>query len=285
MNAHRSRHDLVISALFCPANRPDRCLKATRSGADLVIVDLEDSIAPAGKAAARVEMQRLLVQRTAVPLCPRINAIGSPWFADDVEVLAASQHFSQVMMPKVQTPDEVAALRGRMPGVRVRVLIENAVGIRNMAAIAATDGVLSMGIGEADLASELGITDPKALEPIRVGLVVACRAAGLPAPMMSAYTDLNDDGGLVAACRRARGQGFLGAQVVHPRQVPLVVDAFTPGAAEVRGAQEVLATLAAAAEHGSSVAVLQSGAMVDAAMARGAQLTLELASQRSRRPT
>ena len=177
-----------------------------------------------------------------------------------------------VRLPKVESPDDVdAALAVLGREVPVAVLIETALGLEAAAAISAHSSVTSVGLGEADLASDLGSTDDAVLDWARVRLLVAARAAGKPPPMMSVFTDVRDLDGLAADTRRGRAMGFVGRTAIHPSQVPIIAAAFAPTADEVAWANEVLAVTA-----GGGVTTLRSGEMVDAAMRGRAEEILAL---------
>ena len=251
----------MLTALYVPGDRPDRFDKAAASGADVVILDLEDAVAPARRATAREHVAAWLAKPPAVGVQVRIGAL------DDLAALPADV---PIRLPKVESPADVDAVGER----DVHALIETAAGVENAYAIAAHPRVVSIGLGEADLAAGLGITDESALAWIRVRTVVAARAAGLPAPMMSVYPDVADLAGLAASCAVGRSLGMRGRAAIHPRQVPVIAEAFAPTADELAWARDVLAALDGA---GDGVATLPSGSMVDAAMARRARELLRQA--------
>jgi citrate lyase subunit beta / citryl-CoA lyase len=248
----------MVTALYVPGDRPDRFDKAVASGADTVILDLEDAVAPARRAAAREHVAAWLATRPDVDAQVRIGSL------DDLAALPADV---PIRLPKVESPADVDAVWGR----DVHALIETALGIERAYDIASHPRVVSIGLGEADLAADLGIADESALAWIRVRAVVAARAAGLPAPMMSAYTDGADLDGLAASCALGRALGMAGRTAIHPRQVPVIAAVFAPTDAELAWAKEVLAALDGA---DTGVATLASGAMVDAAMVRRARTLL-----------
>jgi citrate lyase subunit beta/citryl-CoA lyase len=246
---------MVLTWLYVPGDRPDRFDKAAASGAETVILDLEDAVAPARRAGAREQVAAWLASPRDVDVQVRIGSL------DD---LAALPDDVAIRLPKVESPADVDALGER----RVHALIETALGVERAYAIASHPRVVSIGLGEADLAADLGIVDESALAWIRVRAVVAARAAGLPAPMMSAYPDVADLDGLAASCAVGRALGMVGRTAIHPRQVPVIAAAFAPTDAELAWAKEVLAAVDGT---DSGVATLPSGAMVDAAMARRAR--------------
>jgi citrate lyase subunit beta / citryl-CoA lyase len=249
-----------VTALYVPGDRPDRFDKAASSGADVVILDLEDAVGSDNKERARANIVAWLADRPAVPLQIRVNPAATPWGIDD---LAALPDDVDIRLPKVERADDLAVAGAH----RVHAIVESALGVEHAYEIAAHPRVATIGLGEADLAADLGITDESALGWVRTRLVVAARAAGLPAPMMSVYPDIRDLDGLQASCAAGRALGMRGRAAIHPTQLPVIAAAFTPTPAELSWAHEVLSALAGA---GSGVAVLASGAMVDAAMARRA---------------
>jgi citrate lyase subunit beta / citryl-CoA lyase len=254
---------MTLTALYVPGDRPDRFDKAAASGADSVILDLEDSVAPAHRTAAREHVAKWLAGGPEIDVQVRIGSL------DD---LAALPDDVAIRLPKVGSADDVGAVGER----DVHALVETASGVEHAYPIASHPRVVSIGLGEADLAADLGITAESALEWIRVRVVVAARAAGLPAPMMSAYTDIADLDGLAGSCAVGRALGMVGRTAIHPRQLPVIRAAFAPTTEELAWAQEVLAALDGA-EVG--VAVLRSGAMIDAAMARRARRLVRLQEQ------
>ena len=210
------------------------------------------------------------------------------WYDDDLVAIADAGGGAGIRVPKVGSAAALADLATRVVGHLLHPLIETAGGVEELAQIARVPGVASIGLGEADLASELGFDDDEPLGWIRTRLVIAARAAGLPPPMMSAWTDLQDMEGLRGSCAVGRRRGFLGRAAVHPRQLPVIVDAFVPTAAETTRARAVLAGLAAAERNGSGVSVLADGRMVDAAMREAAERTVALArttSEEDQRPS
>lgn len=247
--------------LYVPGSRPDRFAKAAATGAT-VVLDLEDSVAPADKAEARAAVTAWSIANPDVPAQVRVNAPGTDDLADD---LAALPLDVEVRVPKVESRADLATFAGR----RVHALLESAVGVERAFEIASAPGVATLGLGEADLAADLGLGSEDAFTWIRSRVVVAARAAGLPPPLMSVHAAVQDLDGLADSCRRGRELGFWGRSAVHPSQVPVIRDVFTPTDAERRWAEEVLTAL-----EGAGVARLADGAMVDAAMARRARALL-----------
>lgn len=250
-----------VVALYVPGSRPDRFGKAAATGAE-VILDLEDSVAPAERPTAREAIDAFLGSYDGL-VQVRVNAPGSADLAADLASLPADV---DVRLPKVEDVSDLASLAGR----RVHALLESARGIEAAAEIARAPEVVSLSLGEADLAAELGLADEEAFDWVRSRVVVAAAAAGLPAPMMSAYPRFRDLDGLAASCRRGRRMGMWGRTAVHPVQVPVIREEFAPTDQELAWARAVLDALDSA-----GVAALPDGSMVDAAMARRARRLLD----------
>jgi citrate lyase subunit beta/citryl-CoA lyase len=253
------------------------------SGADAVILDLEDAVHPDRKAVARAAVVEFLAVRPDVPVQVRINALDSIHAEADLAALAGGPvGLAGLRLPKVQSADEVrqiaAAVRGWARPPELYCLLESALGVQRAYDIATADAaVAGIGLGEADLRSELGVTDDTGLAYGRGQVVLAARAAGLPPPAMSVYANVLDLGGLAASCRMGRSLGFVGRAAIHPRQLSVIVDTFRPSADELGRAQDLLAALDAAAGAGLGTAVLPDGRFADRAMVAAAQRTVALA--------
>lgn len=267
----------VLTLLYVPGDREDRVRKALASPADVVVVDLEDAVAPAAKDRARAGLAALLVgAERAVQV--RINAVGSPWFAADVQAVRALGSEVGIRVPKVTDADGVRALAAiRRP---LHLLLESALGVERAYELAsASPAVASIGLGEADLRSELGVSAESGLTWMRSRLVVAARAAGLPAPAMSVYAHVRDLDGLAASCALGRSLGMLGRAAIHPAQLPVIEEAFTPSAAEADRAREVLERVGEASADGAGTVVLPDGTFLDVAMVEAARRVVALADR------
>lgn len=273
---------MILTSLYVPGDRPDRFEKAAASGAHTVIVDLEDAVAPDRKPVARDAAARWLSTRPADPVELRINAPGSEWFEADLAVARELAGLSGVRVPKVESGRQVRDVvhgLSSTTGVGVRCLIESAVGVESAYEIArAHPQVASIGLGEADLSSDLGVTDEAGLAWARSRVVVAARAAGLRPPMMSVYPHVDDLDGLAASCLRGRELGFVGRVAIHPRQLSTIVDGFRPSASAVADAEAVLAAVAEGRSTGRGVVVLPDGRMLDPAMVGSAERVIALAA-------
>nr|WP_297422703.1 CoA ester lyase [uncultured Actinotalea sp.] len=257
--------------LFCPADRPERYAKAA-DRADAVILDLEDAVAPQDKEAAR----RALL---ATPLDPartvvRVNAVGTPWFADDVAALARTR-YRTVMLAKTASADDVAAVR-RAGAWEVVALVETAAGVVAAPRIAAADGVIALMWGAEDLVASLGGTSSRrddgsyrdVARHARSAVLLAAGAHGRAA-IDAVHLDIADTDGLAAEAADARASGFAATACIHPSQVGIVRAAYRPTAVEAERARRLLA--AAAGHEG---VFRWEGQMVDGPVLRHAERVL-----------
>lgn len=272
------------SHLYVPADRPAMLAKAASRGADALIVDLEDAVAPNAKNSARRELTRWLdavgMPGSGPEIWVRINEAdpaGHPVEAD----LAAAIHpaVTGVIQAKCESADALSrlsdaiAIRELAAGVAeettaVAALVESARGFAALPALAAVSRVTRLQLGEVDLAASLGMhpgIDESELLPLRVQLVVVAAAAGLDPPVGPVYTRLGDTDGLRRSTEALRRLGFAGRAAVHPAQVPVINEVFTPDEA---AAAEFAAAAADAARRGQAVWVAPDGSMVDRAVLR-----------------
>jgi citrate lyase subunit beta / citryl-CoA lyase len=252
------------SYLFVPATRPDRVGKALASGADAVIIDLEDAVAEADKVAARQALGGL---SPAAPCIVRVNGADTPHHAEDVAAVAALGWVYAVLVPKVEDPGVVDAVRAALPADRpVLGIVESARGILAADTIAA-GGVARLVFGVVDFLADLGVgPSPEVLLYPRSRLVLASVAAGLPGPVDGPFLTIADGTGLATDAAAAKALGFGGKVCIHPAQVPVVNGAFAPTAAEVGWARGVLDAAAS-----TSGAFAYGGAMVDEPVLRRAR--------------
>ncbi|QWF84892.1 HpcH/HpaI aldolase/citrate lyase family protein [Amycolatopsis sp. CA-230715] len=239
----------AATMLFVPGDRPDRFAKAAAAGADLVVLDLEDAVAPDRKAEARGHVARWVAGNPGCAV--RVNAAETPWQGEDLAVV--SRYECVVMLPKA---DPAAA---RAVTNELIALVETARGVLDAREVAAVPNVRRLAFGSFDLAAELGVdpADRDALAPARSALVLASAAAGLSGPVDGVTADLHDETVLTDDVRYARRLGFTGKLCVHPKQVPIAAAALCPTGEEVRWARSVLG----AASHGGAAAV--RGQLVD----------------------
>lgn len=242
--------------LFVPAIRPERFAKALASGADRVIIDLEDAIGVAEKAQARAA----LVAACPAGVIVRVNAAGTPWHADDVAAVRGLP-VAAVMLPKSEDAAAVAAVAAALGGqVPLVALIESAAGLAAARAIAAVPQVARLAFGSIDFSADLGCGESReALLLARSEVVLAARLAGQGGPIDGVTARFDDDGAVCADAAYAAGLGFAGKLCIHPRQVAPACAGLAPAAEELAWARRIVAAL----EAGGSV-VKVDGAMVDA---------------------
>lgn len=262
------------SYLFVPGNRPERFAKALASGADAVVLDLEDAVAADAKAAARDAIARWAAaaapaERARAVL--RSNEAASAHFTDDLRLLREAR-LPALMLPKAEHPGELAAVRDAMPAAVLLPLVETARGLARCEELAAADGVERLVFGTLDFALDLDLDLGAGLEPLAAAaarLVLASRLAERLAPVAGVTPQLDDDALLAADLHWWRCRGFGAKLCVHPRQVAAVHAALAPDAAALDWARRVLA-----AEAASPGAAQLDGRMVDRPAVLQARRTL-----------
>jgi citrate lyase subunit beta / citryl-CoA lyase len=246
------------SYLFVSALRPQHIAKAHTAGADAIIVDLEDAVAPDAKDAARQALRESLDPAQSVIV--RINPASTAWYQEDIE-LCRLAGVAAVMLPKVEAPDDIRDLCAHLDRpLPVLALIETARGLWNAAAIAQASNVRRLVFGPLDFAVDLGLgDDAESLTYYCAQLVLASRVACLSPPVDGPTIVIDDSEGLRADAVRSRAMGFSGKLCIHPRQVAIVNECFSPSAAEIEWATRVIAAAQAA---GGAVTTLD-GRMID----------------------
>ncbi|KCB33766.1 HpcH/HpaI aldolase/citrate lyase family protein [Bordetella hinzii] len=259
------------SYLFVPGDRPERFDKALQSGAHVVIIDLEDAVAPQHKDSAR-EAVGAWLRTTPAQVCLRINPAATPWYHEDCALLALPA-VTRVMLPKAQDPAELAALAGRLgPAQRILPLIETVAGSFQLAGLAQAPKVERLAFGSYDFMFDSGIQEEKdALDAVRTQLVLHSRHAGLPPPIDGVSLAIDDAAQLQADVRRAKRWGLGAKLCIHPRQVSAVNAGFAPTEAEQAWARRVADALASAPLG----AVAVDGKLVDKPIAKLAQAILD----------
>lgn len=268
-----------LTWLYAPGDRPHVVAKALAAGADVVVIDLEDAVAPDRKEYAREATAERLSEPQSVPVHVRVNALDGPLAAADLAAVAALPGVSGLRLPKVTSPDQIiriaettAPTDGGAPPLYA--LLETALGVERAYAIAAAHPALrGIALGEADLRADLGVREDTGLDWSRSRVIVAARAAGLAPPPQSVHPDIRDLEGLAASCAHGRTLGFLGRAAIHPRQLPVIERAFLPTEEEIEQAETTIK--AATAEQGAQA--LPDGRFIDAAVVAAAQRMLSLA--------
>jgi citrate lyase subunit beta/citryl-CoA lyase len=268
------------SYLYVPGDDGRRIEKALASEADAVVLDLEDAVAPNRKEAARETVVRVLESEPEKPVLVRVNAVGTELSEADIDAVAG-HHLAGLRLPKTESVESVRLVAETLEGLdseaRIQCLIESALGLERAFEIATShERVAGISLGEADLSADLGVGDETGLLYARSRIVSAARAAALPHPVQSVYTNVYDLDGLRHSTEVGKRLGFVGRSAVHPSQVPVVNGVFTPTEGEVSEAKGLLGRLGS--EGG--VFVLEDGRFVDRAVVESARLTLALARGR-----
>jgi citrate lyase subunit beta/citryl-CoA lyase len=258
---------LAQSLLFVPGNRPDRFDKAAGSGAHAIVLDLEDAVPLQDKEAARAAVAAWLSGGAAAVV--RVNGAATPWYEADMAMLSRLPQ-AGVMLAKADA-DSAARSARLLPDRPLLALVESIAGVRDLARVAATPGVLRLAFGSIDFSAESGISDVgEAMSLVRSRFVLESCFAGIAAPIDGVTTHVDDAGQVFADARRAQQFGFGGKLCIHPRQVDAVHAAFRPEPAEADWAQRVLAAIAASDGGATTV----DGKMVDAPVVEQARRIL-----------
>lgn len=269
----------AVTALFVPGDRPERFAKAAAAGAGVVIIDLEDAVAPDAKAAALAAALEALSPDTrgeSVRALVRVNPADSDQYdAETTALLAAAgtpgSGLLGIVVPKAEESGALGELRARMPGHLALVpLIESATGVVNAVELARVAGVTRLAFGAVDFALDINADGgDRFLDPARAQLVLASRAGGIAAPLDSPSTDIRDAGKVAESARLARNFGFGGKLCIHPSQLAAVHGAFAPSEADIQWARSVIS-----AEGG---AVQLDGQMIDRPVTERAKRILQRA--------
>ncbi|MFK7835237.1 MAG: L-malyl-CoA/beta-methylmalyl-CoA lyase [Sulfitobacter sp.] len=291
--------------LFGPGSRPAIFEKMAGSAADVINLDLEDSVAPSDKDSARANVIEAIgnVDWGTKTLSVRINGLDSPyWYRDVVDLLEqASERLDQIMIPKVGNAADVYAVdalvtsieaaKGRTKKIAFEVIIESAAGIAHVEEIAASSPRLeAMSLGAADFAASMGMqttgiggtqanyymhheganywSDP--WHWAQSAIVAACRTHGVM-PVDGPFGDFSDEEGFRAQARRSATLGMVGKWAIHPKQVALSNEVFTPSDEAVNEAREILAAMEEAKANGEGATVYK-GRLVDIASIKQAEV-------------
>lgn len=270
------------SVLFTPGDRPEMLRKAPTTGADVVVFDLEDAVAPERKAEAREAVNEVLTGDfdPDCEVCVRLTI--ADFEADLDVVLQGTPRLDAVMCPKVDSPETVervgAALGDHDADLPVFALLETAKGVLDAPEIAAAEPTVAVCFGAEDLAADIGATrTPEGMEVLyaRERVVLAASAAGVDAIDMI-FTAIEDEEGLREETAFGAGLGYDGKMAIHPAQVDVINDAYTPTDERIAWAERVLDARERAAAEGQGVFRVD-GEMVDAPLVAQAERVVELA--------
>ncbi len=296
--------------LFGPASRPALFAKMAASAADVINIDLEDSVAPSDKDQARRNAIEAIndVDWGDKHLSVRINGLDSPyWYRDVVDLLEqAGERLDQIMIPKAGNAMDIYAVdalvsgvelaKGRQKPVAFEAIIETAAGLAHVEEIAAASPRMqALSLGAADFAASMGMQTtgiggtqedyymlhqgarhwPDPWHMVTTAIVAACRTHGL-LPVDGPFGDFSDDEGFRAQARRVATLGMVGKWAIHPKQIALANEVFTPSGAKVAEAREILAAMAAAKARGEGATVYK-GRLVDIASIKQAEVIVKQA--------
>ena len=279
---------MLRSLLFVPANVERFVRKAPETGADAVVLDLEDSVPESAKTDARAKLgwaAEEIRSRSGQLLAVRVNSLRTQQFREDLRA-AAEAGIEMVVLPKCDGPEDIFRMREVVSEVgatfRVIALIESPRGVLAAQAIASEEGVIGLAFGKFDFALSMGALPSSNLNVLvpRSLVAIAAKAHGLVA-VDTPYAALNDLEGLRAEALEAKALGYDSKFAVHPSQVPVINEVFSPSEEDVRWAERVVEVLDQARKTGRASAELQ-GTMVDEVHYRIAKRVLELRSAHSR---
>ena len=279
------------SMLFLPGNNPNMLINGNCLGADAVIFDLEDAVAPDQKDAARILVRNTMryMDFRGCEIIVRINSIDTPYWKQDIDTILPYKP-NLILLPKTGCAEDVRQADAYISEVEARLgmekntvglmpLIETALGVENAFAIATgADRVEALFLGAEDLTADLRCKRTKEgreIEYARTRLVVAARAAGVEV-YDTPFTDVNDDEGIWKDAQLAKALGFTGKASISPRHVEVINQVFSPTQKDVDYAYEVMDAIALAKEQGKGAIALH-GKMIDAPIVARAQQTIAMA--------
>ena len=279
------------SMLFLPGNNPNMLINGNCLGADAVIFDLEDAVAPDQKDAARILVRNTMryMDFAGCEIIVRINSIDTPYWKQDLDAIMPEKP-ALILLPKTGTAQDALEADAYMTQVEEKLglapntvglmpLIETAMGVENAFQIASsTKRVQALFLGAEDLTADLQCKrtkEGKEIEYARTRLVVAARAAGVDV-YDTPFTDVNDDEGIVKDAEYAKALGFTGKSSISPRHVEVINAVFSPTQKDVDYAYEVMEAIALAKAQGKGAIALH-GKMIDAPIVTRAQRTIDMA--------
>lgn len=279
------------SMLFLPGNTPNILQNGDALGADAVIFDLEDAVAPDQKDAARILVRNTMtyLDFSRVEVIVRINSVDTDFWKKDLEIILPLKP-SLIMPPKSSCAEDVLTVDAYMSQmedqlgfarntVRLIPLIETALGVENAYQIAScTPRVAAIFLGGEDLTADLQCKRTKESQEIeyaRSRMVCAARAAGVDV-YDTPFTDVNDDEGIRIDAEKAKSLGFTGKSAISPRHVPVINEVFSPSQRDIDYAYEVMEAIRRGKEEGRGAVALR-GKMIDAPVVSRAKRVIETA--------
>jgi citrate lyase subunit beta/citryl-CoA lyase len=264
MNLPHSPLGDAASFLFVPATQPERYSKALASGAHGVIIDLEDAVGYDDKPKARELLKNhwsSLSVDDKKRIVIRCNAPGTPFYAADLVLLRELQA-KYLMIPKTESRDHINGAAKELPNTAFIPMIETPLGLKHLDAIAGSQQVLRLALGNLDMQVELGIScdeNETELDTARFMMVLASKLAQIAPPIDGVTPATNDEAKIFAHAQKAKRFGFGAKLCIHPKQIPIVKQAFTPTAEEIDWAKRVIE----ADKNSGGQAVKVDGKMID----------------------
>ncbi|HUX65807.1 MAG TPA: CoA ester lyase [archaeon] len=291
------------SYLYVPGDQHTKLQRAISFGADAIIIDLEDSVAFSSKSAARMLLESWLKDLSSGELAtshlPEIWVRINPFTSNEPNAtqadltVAVAPGVAGVCLAKCQSPSEISQLNNllveaesraglEVGSIRVSALLESARGILSAESIATSERIERLQIGEADLCADLGLnpgSDELELLPLRSLVVLASASAGLEGPIGPVSTDFRNLDDFRNSTERLKRLGFTARALIHPAQIPVSNEVFTPTDEEIAAAQTLIEEFHSAFTRGEGVLVDVHGKMVDEAVVRAARRTLARAAR------
>ncbi|MBW2249957.1 MAG: CoA ester lyase [Deltaproteobacteria bacterium] len=286
---------LIRTALFVPGNRPDRIEKAFGTGADVIIIDLEDAVPLAEKESSRPNVREKVAQFADRMILVRTNALGSDFIKGDLDE-AIVEGVNGIILPKVERADDITKINTLLieveknrdlpkGSIRVFPLIESAAAVQHIYDIVSTktkpDRIYTVMFGAADYTFDMGIEmtmEGNELFYARSKIAIACRAAGIALPVDTPFMiDLKNTEALISDARRAKELGFQGKLVIHPNQVEPCNKIFSPLPEEIKKAEKIVKAFEEA-EAAGMAAIQLEGKFIDYPVVKRSKDILALAA-------
>jgi len=286
---------LIRTALFVPGNRPDRIEKAFGTGADVVIIDLEDAVPLAEKESSRPNVREKVAQFADRMILVRTNALGSDFIKGDLDE-AIVEGVNGIILPKVERADDITKINTLLMeveknralpkgSIRVFPLIESAAAVQHIYDIVSTktkpDRIYTVMFGAADYTLDMGIEmtmEGNELFYARSRIAIACRAAGIAPPVDTPFMiDLKNTEALISDAERAKELGFQGKLVIHPNQVEPCNKIFSPLPEEIKKAEKIIKAFEEA-EAAGMAAIQLEGKFIDYPVVKRSKDILALAA-------
>ncbi len=286
---------LIRTALFVPGNRPDRIVKAFGTGADVVIIDLEDAVPLSEKESSRPNVREKVAEFADRMILVRTNALGSAFVDGDLDE-AIVEGVNGIILPKVERADDITKINTLLieveknrslpkGSIRVFPLIESAAGVQHIYDIVSTktkpERIYTVMFGAADYTLDMGIEmtmGGNELFYARSRIAIACRAAGIAPPVDTPFMiDLKNTEALISDARRAKELGFQGKLVIHPNQVEPCNRIFSPLPEEIKKAEKIVKAFEEA-EAAGMAAIQLEGKFIDYPVVKRSKDILALAA-------